>query len=142
MLRTRLWMGTLLILLVVGVLALDRQISPWYPSLFLLVFLLSMLSCAELLALLEPGRRPAPWLCYAGVALLVAANWPAHVWVWARGLDADPWHWVLGAYAAFVLAAFLLAMATYQPDERAAGFIPAGDGLVRLAFALLLTSYL
>ena len=34
MLRTRLWMGAILILLTVGMLTLDQRFSPWYPFLF------------------------------------------------------------------------------------------------------------
>ena len=40
MLRTRLWMGAVLIALTVGVLVFDQRFDPWYP--FLLVFLLAL----------------------------------------------------------------------------------------------------
>src|SRR6266446_9130388 len=109
MLRTRLWMGSVLIVLVVGVLAIDHQFAPWYPVLFALVLVLSLAAAAELLQLLGPARRPAPWLCYVGLAALVAANWLAHVPL-AAGLGPDAWPWVAGVFAAFVLAVFLVEM--------------------------------
>ena len=115
MLRTRLWMGAVLITLTVGVLLVDGRLAPWYPFLFALLMVLDLLACRELLGLLGPARRPWPWLCYPAVAALVAANWPAHLWPWAREISPDALRWVLGTYAAVVLAAFLAALATYRP---------------------------
>ncbi len=134
MLRTRLWMGSLLIALTVGVLLLDGYLFPWYPFLFALLLVLSLLGCRELLALLGPSRRPWPGLCYAGVSLLVAVNWLPHLCPWARSLSADPLRWILGVHVALLLAGFLAAMATFQPDR--------GDTLGRLAMLLLMTAYL
>src|SRR5947209_16990181 len=113
MLRTRLWMGAVLVGLAVGVLVVDRLLPPWYPFLFVLLLGLSLAACFELLHLLGAARRPAPWLCYAGVAALVAANWLAHVPPTAR-LGPAPWSWVAGTLAAFVLAVFLVEMATFR----------------------------
>src|SRR5215472_14936850 len=109
MLRTRLWMGAVLILLTVGVLLVDGRLAPWYPFLFALLLTLDLLACHELLGLMGPSRRPWPWLCYLAVALLVIVNWPVHLWPWARDISPDPLRWVLGTYAAVVLAAFILA---------------------------------
>ena len=53
-----------------------------------------------------PGQ-PWAWLCYVGIGLVVLANLPAHLGGWPLGpCDPDPWHWVLGAFTAVVLAAF------------------------------------
>jgi phosphatidate cytidylyltransferase len=139
MLRTRLWMGAVLILLTVGVLLVDGKLAPWYPFLFALLLVLDLLACHELLGLMGPNRRPWPWLCYLSVALLIVANWPVHLWPWASDVSADPLRWVLGTYAAVVLAAFILALATYQlapvsPDT--------SDTVTKLALALFLASYL
>ena len=60
MLRTRLWMGTILIGLTVGALVLDQRLAPWYPFLFVLVLLLTLVGCHELLRLLGTTRRPSP----------------------------------------------------------------------------------
>jgi phosphatidate cytidylyltransferase len=138
MLPTRLWMGAILILLTTGVLVLDNSLAPWYPFLFLLLLTLALLSCHELLHLFTPDRRPWPWLCYAGVGLLIAANWPAHLGHdWLRQVSPDASHWVLGSFAAFVLAAFVLALATFEPPGES-----SPDTVVRLALAVFLVAYL
>src|SRR5689334_13091015 len=110
MLRTRLWMGAVLIALAVATLAFDQP--PWFPFLFLLVMVLALLACRELLDLLGKSR-PAGWLCVLGVAGVLLANWPAHLPL-ASGdprVTPGPWPLVLSAFAAFVLAAFLVEMA-------------------------------
>ena len=117
MLRTRLWMGAVLIALTVGVLVLDGRLEALrnrYPFLFLLLLILALLGCHEFLNLLGPGRRPWPWLCYAAVAALIVVNWPVHLWPWARDVSPHALLWVLGTYVAVVLAAFLTGLATYQ----------------------------
>ena len=59
MLRTRLWMGALLIALTAGVLTVDQRFARWYPFLFVLVLALTLLACVELLHLIRPGQRPS-----------------------------------------------------------------------------------
>jgi phosphatidate cytidylyltransferase len=136
MLRTRLWMGTVLILLTVGVLLGDAHLA-WYPFLFAVVFLLSMLGTHELLNLLGPSRRPWPILCYASVAALVVVNWLPHVCPFARTFSSDPFRWVFGVYVGVIIVGFLAAMASFQPD---AGV--GNDTLSRLSLLLLATAYL
>ena len=75
MLRTRLWMGAVLIVLVVGMLVIDRHLAPWYPFLFVFVLGLALASGFELLHLLPPDRRPFPGLCFALVGVLIVVNW-------------------------------------------------------------------
>ena len=154
MLRTRLWMGAVLVTLTVGVLLVDGRLAPWYPFLFALLLILDLLGCRELLALLGPTRRPWPWLCYLAVAALITVNWPVHLWPESAGaVSRDPLRWVLGTYAAVVLAAFLVALATYQPS--AVGQVsnlpiqpgkletcPTSDTVTKLALTLFLASYL
>src|SRR2546430_10528359 len=118
MLRTRLWMGSLLIALTVGVLLLDGRLAPWYPFLFVLILVLALAGCAELLALLGPTRRPWPVLCFFSVGLLVAVNWLPHLCPLAGSISPDPLRWILGAYVAGLLAGFLAAMRSCQPDSR------------------------
>jgi phosphatidate cytidylyltransferase len=133
MLRTRLWMGALLVALTVCVVVVDSLLVPVYPFLFLLVLALALVACFELLHLLSRERRPSAWLCCAAVAGLIAANWPAHLGEAPAGLDPDPWHWVLGVFTAVVLAAFLVEMA---------GFREAGHSVVRIALTVWIASYL
>src|SRR4051794_17440237 len=110
MLRTRLWMGAVLIALTVGALVLDERFAPFYPFLFAVVAGLSVLACVELRNLLPPARRPAGWLCYGSVAAVVAANWVSHF----TEHGSSPWAFVLGVFTAVVLMAFLAEMAVFQ----------------------------
>src|SRR5262245_39888982 len=104
MLRTRLWMGAVLIALTVGVLLVDGRLGPWYPFLYFLVLALALLGTAEALALLGPMLRPWPWLAYLSVAALVSVPWLPPLCPWAGRLSPDPQRWVLGVFAATVLA--------------------------------------
>lgn len=136
MLRTRLWMGAILIALAVAALVLDQRLEPWFPFLFLIVLVLALLACVELLGLLGPGRRPTPWLCYLAVAALVSANWIkplAGAMPLGRTLDPDPWHWIAGVMAAVLLAAFLVEMAVFQEP---------GESVVRMALVVWIAAYL
>jgi phosphatidate cytidylyltransferase len=124
--------GALLILLAAGTLVFDQQFAPWCPFLFVLLLVLSLAACVEMLTLLRTLPRPAPWLCCAGVAALVVANWPAHVPPTAA-LGLTPWLCVAGAFAAFVLAVFLVEMATFHEP---------GESVTRMALAVWLVAYL
>src|SRR5437773_174843 len=65
MLRTRLWMGAVLIGLVVGVLAFDQPFAPWFPFLLVFVLFLAVLGTLELVWLIDGERRPPAWLALA-----------------------------------------------------------------------------
>lgn len=132
MLRTRLWMGALLVALAAGVLLLDGLLAPWYPCLLVLMLGLALLACFELLQLFGAARPPA-WPCYAGVTALVLANWAAPVLRQALHLDTDPWHWVLGTFTAVVVSGFLWEMAT---------FCEPGRSVARIALVVLTAAYL
>jgi phosphatidate cytidylyltransferase len=130
MLRTRLWMGAILVALALGVLVIDHWLYPWYPFLFLTIEGLAVLANTELLGLLPPARRPAAWLCYGGVALLLAVNWLPHLLPsWAL----DPWHCLLGTFVALVLSAFVREMAVFREP---------GEAVTRIALVLLFAAYL
>lgn len=137
MLQTRLWMGTILVALAIGALVLDQWLAPpWYPFLFVLVLLLTLLGCHELLQLLGNGRRPAPWLCYSAVTCLVSANWlplvlagPSVRLTWSP----EPWKWICAVFAAVVVSAFLIEMATFHAP---------GESVVRIALAVWIAAYL
>src|SRR5690349_10143201 len=110
MLRTRLWMGSALILLVVAVLLVDQQLAPWYPFLFLLVLVLGVAACVVLLLLLGPERRPALGLALGGTAAFAVVNWLPHLdW-----LPIVIWPALTGTVTALVLAAFLIEMASFR----------------------------
>jgi phosphatidate cytidylyltransferase len=132
MLRTRLWVGTLLVVLAVGVLVVDQALAPFFPVLFVLLLGLALAAGIELLHLLGAARRPAPWLCCTGIAALVAANWAAHVPPTAT-LGVDPWTWVGGVFTAFVLSVFVVEMSTFREP---------GESVQRMALAVWLAAYL
>src|SRR5436309_2000818 len=113
MLRTRLWVGTLLVALAGGGLILDLYFAPYYPVLLILVLGLALAAGAELVDLLSGAWRLPFWVCQGGLILVVLANWAAHVPVTGR-LGPAPWPWVAGAFAGFVLAAFVVEMATFR----------------------------
>jgi phosphatidate cytidylyltransferase len=137
MLRTRLWMGAVLVALALGVLVIDHWLYPWYPFLFLTIQGLAVLANRELLGLLPPARRPVAWLCYGSVALLLAVNWLPHLLprllpsAWTPALD--PWHWLLGTFVALVLSAFVTEMAVFREP---------GEAVTRIALTLLFAAYL
>jgi phosphatidate cytidylyltransferase len=115
MLRTRLWMGALLILLALAVLGFDNRLAPVYPLLLVLLLLLSATATYELVGLLDQTRRPAPLVTTLAIWLVLVSNWLAHVFsVEGLGLGRDPWHWVLAALVVAFLGAFLYEMATFR----------------------------
>jgi phosphatidate cytidylyltransferase len=132
MLRTRLWMGAVLVALSVGVLAIDRHFQPWYPFLFVLTGLLSLVATYEFLHLLDDDRRPPSWLVYGGVTALLFANWLPHLPGMALHL-ADPWQLIAGTFAAIVLSAFIREMAVFREP---------GHAVTRISLTLFLAAYL
>ena len=132
MLRTRLWMGAVLVGLSVGVLALDRFFKPYYPFLFVLTALLSLVATYEFLHLLDDERRPPGWLAYGGVAALLVANWVPHL----EGVPlplSDPWRLIAGTFAALVLSAFIREMVIFRGP---------GHAVTRISLTLFIAAYL
>jgi phosphatidate cytidylyltransferase len=123
MLRTRLWMGAVLIALTVGVLWFDRDWAPHYAFLFAFVMLVAQVACHELLQLLPTGDRPHAWLCHLGIAALVAVNWSG----------TNVWHYAAGVMAAILMTAFIVEMALFREPGRA---------VIRIALTLLVAVYL
>ena len=152
MLRTRLWMGTVLVVLAAGMLLIDQRLAPWYPFLFVTLLGLSLAACFELVQLVEPSKRPQAWLCYLAVAAIIAANWPSHL----LGVEVSPlgakekngefiegvtvvipvyrqWLWLAGAFGGVVLAAFLVEMASFREP---------GGVFGRMALVVFIAGYL
>jgi phosphatidate cytidylyltransferase len=134
MLRTRLWMGAVLVTLGVAVLALDPlpPFDRWCPFLFLLTMSLSLVATYELLHLLDDDRRPAAWLAYGGVAALIAVNW---LWVLPdlpRKLD-NIWELITGTFAAVALSAFIREMVIFRGPVHA---------VTRISLTLFVAAYL
>jgi phosphatidate cytidylyltransferase len=126
MLRTRLWMGAVLIALVVGVLVFDQRFEPWFPFLLVFVSVLAVAGTLELVNLIDVRRRPPLWLCLAGVLGVLLANWSA-------ALNRPPWPLIAGAFAALILAAFLAEMATFREP---------GQSVSRISLTIFLVAYI
>jgi phosphatidate cytidylyltransferase len=124
MLRTRLWMGAVLVALALGVLLIDQRLAPWYPFLFALVMALAAAACWEMRGLLPAAQRPSGWLCHASISTVLAANWVA---------AERSWPWVAGALAATTLAGFLVEMASYREP---------GESVMRMANLAWMACYL
>jgi phosphatidate cytidylyltransferase len=139
MLQTRLWVGTLLVLLTTGMLILDQWLAPWFPFLFVFVLVISLAACQELVALLGSARGTQGTLVYIGVVLLGGGNW----WVQVPrqyGWSSDPWSLILGIFVALILAVFMWEMATFHlPDQ---GPNPEGGSIERMARTLWVLAYL
>ena len=143
MLRTRILVGTVLVVLATAMLVLDQPYQPFFPFLLLFLLVLALASCVELLQLLGPERRMHPWFCLVALLAVLLANWPAHILPaltgWRLGpvaldqLKLDPWNSVLAAFTAVVLAAFLVEMARFQRPD---GAVP------RIALTIWIIAYL
>jgi phosphatidate cytidylyltransferase len=127
MLRTRLWMGAVLIALVVCVLVFDQHFEPWFPFLLAFVVVLAVVGTVELVRMIDATRRPPLWLCLASVLAILFANWSAAL-KWQQ-----PWLVIAGAFAAVVLAAFLVEMATFREP---------GESVARISLTILIVAYL
>jgi phosphatidate cytidylyltransferase len=114
MLKTRLWMGSLLIVLTVGMLLVDAHCAPWYPFLFVFVLGLALAACRECVLLLGADRVPQVPLAYLGVLVLGVMNWLVHV----PATPQNPWSWALGILTGLVLAAFIYEMALFTGSGR------------------------
>ena len=129
MLSTRLLMGSVLIVLTVGMLVADQHLPPWYPFLFVFVIGLSLAACGELITLLGANRRPQIVVCYLGVLLLGLANWLVHL----PDPQPDAWPCLLAILTGLVVAVFLYEMAL---------FAGSGRSVERMAVTLWIVLYI
>ena len=134
MLRTRLWVGSLLALAAGGLLVGDQYLAPWFPCLFVCLMFLGVVATRELVRLLPAAFRPSEALTVTGVLLTLAANW--HPVVRAQyGLSpASPWPLVTFVLAGVLIAAFLLEMHRYRGEP--------GAAIPRVALTLFAVAYL
>lgn len=127
MLRTRLWMGAILILVSLAILYADALMLPWVPGLLVLALAAGTVATLELVQLM-PAPQPRRWLCVAGVLALMLANWAAPV----TGVGT-PWVWAFAALTSFLMLAFMVeALAFREP----------GGTTIRLASTFLVVAYL
>jgi phosphatidate cytidylyltransferase len=129
MLKTRLWMGAILIGLTIGMIAADQHFAQWFPFLFVFMLGLSLTASHELVVLLGPERAPHKVVCYLGVVVFVLANWLANY----PAIHAQPWLILLAILAGFLLGVFLYEMAV---------FAAPGRSIERMALTWWLLGYL
>jgi phosphatidate cytidylyltransferase len=129
MLKTRLWMGAILVVLTVGMIAADQYLAPWFPFLFVFQLGLTLAACHELIGLLGPERAPHKALSYVGVVVFVFANWLANY----PAVQTHAWLILSGIQAGFLLGVFLYEMAV---------FAAPGRSIERMAVTWLLLGYL
>lgn len=135
MLRTRLIVGTVLAALAAGMLLIDERFAPWFPFLFGTIAVLSTLGTLELLELLPEAFRPNRLIAVGGVLAISTLAWGK---VLAHRFQAfspapDATYWVLCAFAAVVIVAFLREMSVFQ--------VP-GRSVPRLAMTVWTVAYL
>lgn len=119
MLKTRLWMGALLIGLALLILLEERWLAPWFPFLFVAVSAACLLGTRELLAMLDPASRPSSGLCLVGVLLLLIANWRQPlVSVGLLPASLGVWHLIGIVISGIALMAFLIEIYRFHgPDQ-------------------------
>jgi len=139
MLQTRLWMGTILVLLTVGMLVFDQWLSPWYPFLFIFALSLSLAASKELIELLGKSRALQAPLLFGGVAVLITGNWLVH-WPMTNGFGLRPWDMLLGIYVVLFLVVFLWEMATFPSNGT--GKVLEGGSIERMARTVWAIAYL
>ena len=111
MLRTRLWMGAILVLLTAGVLVADGHLSALVPV------LARPGGGAGLGGLLRNARPSSGAAPAAALALFHVRHCPCRRQLAAARrhcLQGNAWHWLLGTFSAVVIAAFLVEMARFR----------------------------
>lgn len=128
MLATRLWMGSLLVALAVGMLVFDQRLAPWFPFLFVFQLGLTLIGAVEMILLLGPGRAPQRGIALAGVFLLGLTNWVPH---WLGYVEV--WSLVSAVFAGLMILVMLFEMAMFLEPARS---------LERMALTIFVIGYL
>jgi phosphatidate cytidylyltransferase len=119
MLRTRLWMGSLLIGLAVLLLLEHDWFAPWYPFLFLCYLTATVLATREFLGLLPAEVRPAESLTLVGICLIAVANWWSAVMEMRRiPLGLEVWELIGGVVVAGTVFALIREMRRFRGPDR------------------------
>ncbi len=130
MLRTRVLVGTILVLAVTGILVGDAYFLPHAPFLLAAVLALGWSGARELWRMMPASDRPPAAAVGCCVPIILAANWLPPL----SGIPfASPWLPVFGAFAFSAAVTMLFEVLTYTGDGRATA---------RIAHALLFFVYL
>jgi phosphatidate cytidylyltransferase len=138
MLRTRLWVGSLLALGAAGVLVGDTLLArdgfAYFPCLFALLLLAGVLGARELVRLFPAQTRPSEALVVCGVLLALAANWYPTIRLQFSPAPASSWALLVVVLVGVLLGAFLLEMRRYSGEP--------GAAVPRLALTVFAVAYL
>jgi phosphatidate cytidylyltransferase len=138
MIRTRLWVGTVLAAGAAGVLVGDTYLArsgfAYFPFLLAVLLFAGVLGARELVRLFPAAARPSLPLVTCGVLLLLAANWYPAVRDRFEHAPASPWALIVGVFAGVQIGAFLLEMRRYNGES--------GAVVPRLGLTLLAVAYL
>lgn len=119
MLRTRLWMGSLLIGLAVLLLVEHDWFAPWYPCLFLCYLTASVLATREFLGLLPAEVRPAESLTWLGICVIAVSNWwSAAMEVRRVPLGLEVWDLIGACVVVGTVFALIYEMRRFQGPDR------------------------
>lgn len=138
MLRTRLWVGSLLALGAAGVLVGDTLLArdgfAYFPCLLAFLLLAGVLGSRELVRLFPANARPSEPLVVCGVLLAILANWYPAIRLQFSPAPASPWALLVVVFVGVLLGAFLIEMRRYSGEP--------GVAVPRLALTVLAVAYL
>lgn len=138
MIRTRLWVGSLLALGAAGVLFGDSWLAKngfaWFPFLFAFLLFAGIVGSRELVRLFPAAHRPSEALVTSGVLLALLANWYPALRAQFSSDPASAWALLVWVFACVLIAAFLIAMRRYTGEP--------GVAVPRLALTVLGVAYL
>jgi len=120
MLRTRLWMGTILTVLGVGILVVDHAFAPYFPVLFVVVLGMGLFAAREIRLLMPADRRPLALFTYLALGAILASYWHSTDLAFAL-------------FIAAVMAALIAEVAIFRAD---------GNSTPRAASTVLILGYL
>lgn len=114
MLKTRLWMGALLIALAGLIFAEERWFAPWFPILFLATATACGLAVNELVGMLDRDSRPSKLLCLIGVFAILFFNWHEPIRQVRPLGPIGVWQLIGLIFVGCGIAAFLLEMWNFK----------------------------
>ncbi|MFN5290302.1 MAG: hypothetical protein ACK5E4_09470 [Planctomycetia bacterium] len=76
---TRIFMGIILIVALVGLMLLDLRFAPWYPLLYAICMTGSQLAVKELNKILSILEKPRRIALHILVGLIITSNWLPHL---------------------------------------------------------------